>query len=200
MIERQPPGQKIDPLAQWEKAADEIPAKPAGPRWLQRADEMARAQEAPSFGPPLLLAGTGDRDIRFRDPGGAGLDRVFVTVPCSTSGVGWRMDTSARARRTLLNDTMRHLNELRGGHGVTQIAFDPDAIPRLKAAGRALRTLLHKDRPDIRQNREIELRDGIISDLQDRLATLEQALFDLRFNSCTDDDRVCDGCRCKRQD
>lgn len=52
-----------------------------------------------------------------------------------------------RTRRALLNDTMRALPTLFGGRGVTQLAFDPEAIARLRATGLRLRTLLHPSLP-----------------------------------------------------
>jgi hypothetical protein len=46
-----------------------------------------------------------------------------------------------RARRALLNDTIRSLPDLFDGRGVT--LFDPASMLRLKAAGQVPRTLLH---------------------------------------------------------
>lgn len=53
------------------------------------------------------------------------------------------LSPATKARRTILNDTMRGLNDLWNGRGVTQIVFDPDAIQHLREAGRLPRTLLH---------------------------------------------------------
>jgi hypothetical protein len=56
------------------------------------------------------------------------------------------LSPATKARRALLNDTMRALLKIRPA--VTQLLpFDPDAIPRLKTARRELRTLLHRDLP-----------------------------------------------------
>lgn len=70
-------------------------------------------------------------------------------------GVDWGMDAFAhispetRARRDILNDTMRAIRELRPR--VTQLVFDPLAIPRLRAARLLPRTLLHPALPGFKK-------------------------------------------------
>jgi hypothetical protein len=55
------------------------------------------------------------------------------------------LSPETKARRDLLNDTVRGLRDLRPR--VTQRVFDLDTIPRLREAGRRPRTLLHPDLP-----------------------------------------------------
>jgi hypothetical protein len=54
-----------------------------------------------------------------------------------------------RARRTLMNDTLRAIRELRPR--VTQIIVDPAAILALKVASLVPRTLLHPGLPGSKQ-------------------------------------------------
>jgi hypothetical protein len=56
---------------------------------------------------------------------------------------------ATKAKRAALNDAMRGLLDLRPR--VTQLILDPGAIPKLRAAGLALRTLLHPALPGYRK-------------------------------------------------
>jgi hypothetical protein len=57
------------------------------------------------------------------------------------------LTSATRARRALLNDTLRALPSLFGGRGVTPLAYDPGGRGLLQAAGLVPRTLLHPALP-----------------------------------------------------